>query len=293
MSTRMDRYDDSKKANKSRLSKNKDLYVNLSNNLSYIEFTDVNSSNIIDLTSKERTNTGRRENYHRTKDVNNAFGNKCDFKVTNDDYSYDNEIETVKSYDINLILENAKKNRGEVDELERKRKLHTLEYDILTELAQEKLKNQRESKKEVLTEEEKVELEELVHTITSKKIRNEIDEELLSGLMPSKLDETLVSEDLSSKLLEESNSKEKNNNEVKKEDDIATMSKIDSSFYTKSMDLSDEDLFPNQDDEDDDNIFEEERNIKNLIVKITIALSVTILVVIVIFILYNSIIGGK
>lgn len=289
MSTRMDRYDDSKKLNKSRLSKNKDLYVNLSNNLSYIEFTDVNSSNIIDLTSKETPNTGRREKYHRNKDVNNAFGSNYDFKVPDTDYSYNNDSKSTKSYDINLILENAKKNRGEVDELERKRKLHNLENDILTVLTQEKLKTQKERPKEVLSEEEKVELEELVHTITSKKVRNKIDNELLSGLMPSKLDETLVSEDLSTKLSEESNNKAEGNYDRKKEEDSTTMSKIDSSFYTKSMDLSDEDLLPDKDDENDVNLFEEDNNVKNMIIKITIALGITVLVVIVVFIVYNLI----
>ena len=49
MSSRMDRYDVPEKNKSSRLSKNQKLYEDLYTNSSYTEFTDINSSNVIEL----------------------------------------------------------------------------------------------------------------------------------------------------------------------------------------------------------------------------------------------------
>ena len=51
MTSRMDRYENNKNSNSSRLTKNKELYEHLYTNSSYTEFTDINSSNVMDLTS--------------------------------------------------------------------------------------------------------------------------------------------------------------------------------------------------------------------------------------------------
>lgn len=285
MASRMDRYDN-KQENGRRLLKNKELYEKLYTNSSYAEFTGINSSNVIDLTSNYSNKISRREDYHRKKDF---VGILNDEEVVDDyrhsDYLYNHSVEpNLKNYDINSVLENAKKNRSDVDELERKRKLRTTEYNILADLTEEKIKEYKDRKKEVLSEEEKDELEELINTITSNTMRQEIDDELLSGLMPTNLDETIVSQELSEIDLNQNN----NNNE----DTGSLVQKIDSSFYTKSMDLSDQDFVSSLDNNDDlDNSFTDSDK-KSVILKVISAIIITIIIVIIAVVIYNMIIGG-
>ena len=157
MSSRMDRYDVPEKNKSSRLSKNKKLYEDLYTNSSYTEFTDINSSNVIELNNNLSNTIGRRENYQKNKEYSNAFNTDDIYKYDPFDeekYSLETESISKKDYDINSVLESAKKNRVDVDDLEKKRKLRTTEYDILKDLTEEKLKEHKEKKKEVLSKEE-------------------------------------------------------------------------------------------------------------------------------------------
>ena len=293
MTSRMDRHDANKNTSSSRLSKNKELYENLYTNSSYTEFTGIKSSNVIDLTSSENKKTSRREDYQRKREFAHTLGNDEDSDFKYSRYSYNQIIEpSMKDYDINIVLENAKKNRSDVDELEKKRKLRTTEYNILADLTEEKLKEHKEKKKEVLSEEEKEELEELIHTITSNTMRQEIDDELLSGLMPTKLDETIIFQDLSEQvMLEDSVDVDVSDSNDGNDDTETTMSKLDDSFYTKSMDLSDQDLIPSYDDGDDeiDDSFKDTTNKKNIVIKCIVALVITILIVGIAIVIYNVI----
>ena len=297
MTSRMDRYDTkTNEENSRRLSKNKELYEKLYTNSSYTEFAEITSSNVIDLTDNS-TKISRREDYHRKKDYFDTLGEE-EISQKYNNYAYNQIIDsTPRDYDINSVLEKAKKNRGEIDDLEKKRKLRTTEYNILTDLTQEKLKEHKERKKEVLSKEEEQELTELIHTITSNTMRQEIDDELLSGLMPSNLDETIVSQDLSEeiKLVEENKTLEEKKSDEEPEDDIyATISKLDSSFYTKSMDLSDQDLIPAEESEDEiDTSFADFDSRKGLVIRIIAAIIVLILIAIICIIIYNVIVGGK
>lgn len=292
MTSRMDRYENNKNSNSSRLTKNKELYEHLYTNSSYTEFTNINSSNVMDLTSNATNKEGRRENYQRKRKFTDSLGSNDESTFRYNEYSYHQIIEpNTKDYDINSVLEKARKNRVEVDELEKKRKLRTTEYNILADLTAEKLKEHKEKKKEVLTKEEENELEELIHTITSNTMRQEIDDELLSNLMPTELDETIVSQDLSEILLENSKDNleenDSNNSENEVDDTESTLSKIDNSFYTKSMDLSDHDFIDSDDYNDEaDNSFQD-CNKKGIFIKVLITITIIALIAVIGVVLYN------
>lgn len=296
MSSRMDRYDVPEKNKSSRLSKNQKLYEDLYTNSSYTEFTDINSSNVIELNNNLSNTIGRRENYQKNKEYSNAFNTDDIYKYDPFDeekYSLETESISKKDYDINSVLESAKKNRVDVDDLEKKRKLRTTEYDILKDLTEEKLKEHKEKKKEVLSKEEEEELKDLIYTITSNTMRQDIDNELLSGLMPTKLDETVVSSDLSEELNATINIDDIVNN---KEDttNLSTTStslKLDDSFYTKSMDLSDQDLVKNV-EKDEEEYFEDFDDKKNGVMEILVVVGSLVLIIAIGIVIYKVIIGG-
>lgn len=300
MTSRMDRHDVSNNTNNSRLSKNKELYEKLYTNSSYTEFASVDSSNVVELTDENLHNDNRRESYQKRKEYINVLGNENDSRFDSDMGARNHLIETdeEKDYDINSVLENAKKNRGESDELEKKRKLRATEYNILADLTAEKMKSHNNKKNDGLSEEEEEELEELIHTITSNKMRQELDDELLGGLMPTELDETIVSEDFSEQLISESsdeNTADDDEDEVEdeNEDIYMTISKLDGSFYTKSMDLSDQDLVgDDESDEEYDDSFVDSDSKKGIIVKIGAAIVITAIIFLIIVLIYN-VIGGK
>ena len=296
MSSRMDRYDVPEKNKSSRLSKNQKLYENLYTNSSYTEFTDINSSNVIELNNNLSNTIGRRENYQKNKEYSNAFNTDDIYKYDPFDeekYSLETESISKKDYDINSVLESAKKNRVDVDDLEKKRKLRTTEYDILKDLTEEKLKEHKEKKKEVLSKEEEEELKDLIYTITSNTMRQDIDNELLSGLMPTKLDETVVSSDLGEELNATINIDDivNNNEDTTNISTTSTSLKLDDSFYTKSMDLSDQDLVKNV-EKDEEEYFEDFDDKKNGVMEILVVVGSLVLIIAIGIVIYKVIIGG-
>lgn len=280
MASRMERYNDNSRSNNSRLSKNRELYENLYTSSSYAEFTDINSSNVIDLSSDVSHKIGKREEYQKRRDMA-TFDEDDDYqipKVT----SYQTKptsTPSFKNYDINSILDQAKKNRVEVDDLEKKRKLRTTEYNILADLTEEKLKEHKEKKRQVLSEREKDELEELVNTITSNTMRQEIDAELFKDLMPTDKDETVVSSNLKEQI--ELARTDTITTDSKEESDTA---KLDPSFFTKSMDLSGEDLVS---DEELDDSFKDDNTSKSRLLKIIVAILVIVIIIAIAFIIYQ------
>ena len=296
MSSRMDRYDVPEKNKSSRLSKNQKLYEDLYTNSSYTEFTDINSSNVIELNNNLSNTIGRRENYQKNKEYSNAFNTDDIYKYDPFDeekYSLETESISKKDYDINSVLESAKKNRVDVDDLEKKRKLRTTEYDILKDLTEEKLKEHKEKKKEVLSKEEEEELKDLIYTITSNSMRQDIDNELLSGLMPTKLDETVVSSDLGEELNATINIDDivNNNEDTTNISTTSTSLKLDDSFYTKSMDLSDQDLVKNV-EKDEEEYFEDFDDKKNGVMEILVVVGSLVLIIAIGIVIYKVIIGG-
>lgn len=256
MASRMDKYhSEGASSIQSRSNKNEHLYQELYTNKVYTDFSNNEPNNVVDLSSlNNNKNLNRREQYQKSKILNTENNHSINHRSDNY-YSEIVEDKKEKNYDINNILENARKNRREDDEVEKKRRLKTVEYSILSDLTQDKIKEYRENKK--LTKDEEENLEELIHTITSNSLRKKIDDELLSDLLPSEESEATTPEQLSNQLNDEfiENIVDNNdeNNEKTEEDGM------DNSFYTRSMDLSEEDFEFNDDEEEDRSFLEDKK----------------------------------
>ena len=224
MERRSQKYEDNNEKSvtrTTRLSKNKYLYDDINYKIGYEEIQNLDTQTRIDLSELTNLNASAntREAYQKTKD----------FIEHSNDVVETEEVEPVeeKLYDINAVLEEARKNRVKYDELEKKRKLRENNYATLADVNDKTLELQ---KKEIDEEQ----LTELINTITSHTLLNDIkeaekdskvgDEEILSDLLATNVDLNLE------KGIAE---------EFTKSNEIA---KVDDSFYTRSMDLSDQDF---------------------------------------------------
>lgn len=284
---RMDRYNDEYNPKEKRSNKNVELYQDVSNNTKYTHITDVTNSNAYEIGN---SGNGRsREAYHKMKLYQTVEPLPREKKEL-EDFNYLYKDSTKKVYDINSVLEEARKNRKEQDELEEKRKLKNTSYNILAGLNLEELEKYREEKKKRNIENPD---EELIDTIISKTLAGEIDKatsvDLLSDLMATreidKVDnpEEIDAKEELKKLKEEYNVEdiELSSDEAEEENDVPefikdniedesneqTASKVvldkdkieelkkkaeektpeddgnvDNDFYTRSMDLSEEDF---------------------------------------------------
>ena len=273
---RMDRYKDaSNDIRESRSDNNKELYESLGSTTRYTNFTDVTTANAIDLTSTKNYNT--REGYHQMKEYQEVIPTPKVKKDLEDFKAVYNNREN-KIYDINNVLEEARKNRIEKDELEEKRKLKNASYNILASLNPEELEKYRKEKQERKLHHDEDDLKELIDTITSATLAGDIKvaSELLSDLMATsimeKINADLDDEDDAEETITDNKEKENNQNdeqedykltlskeildlkELKKLTDKIeksqleetkenqTMDNADEEFYTRSMDLSDQDF---------------------------------------------------
>lgn len=274
----MKRYENTDNTHKpSRRELNQDLYNSLNDTNSFTSYTDVNNSNqyVLDATNKSyRT----REGYQKLKEYGDLV-QKPKIKKELDDFTNLYKETENKVYDINSVIEEAKKNRKKRD-IEEKRSLKNSSYNILTSMTDEKLEEYRKNRKRVVRADED-DIKEILNTITTKVVNGEIDQatsvNLLSDLMATqqldmvdginiegensssdnksfieenddnekeeeKNNDVLNKEDL--KLVEE---KKKISDEKDKEYEEKNQSKnifkdMDQSFYTRSMDLSDKDF---------------------------------------------------
>ena len=270
---RMDRYSENTNTSaSSRISKNQELYQNFSTNSIYTNITDVTNANAYEINNNKTSHTTREEyqNLRKFQDVEPLPRNKKELEDVN--YLYQRKENKV--YDINSVLEEARKNK-EKDALEEKRKLKNNAYNILSGKNKEALEKYREEKKKRLTTPEEEEIRELIDTIASKTLAGEIDKatsvDLLSDLMatnvldkvdPQKVDEPTITEVVEvteevevpeDEKIDEKLSLSKeilDNEQVKKLNDTTTgnlsikeqFEKKDDDFYTRSMDLSDKDF---------------------------------------------------
>lgn len=278
MSSRMEKYhskqDDSIKTSNSRLSKNENLYEKINTNKVFTEFVSGTPDNVIDLGEVTSGVVNSREKYQKTRFLNQDEEERKSNSFVDKEVVYEDKRE--KNYNINDILENARKNRTEEDEIEKKRRLKSVEYSILSDLSHEKVKEYHDSKQKKLSKEEEENLEELIHTITSNSLRKKIDDELLGDLLPSdEEEETVGTQELMEKVEE---IKEKT------EDLKETLDEIDDSFYTRSMDLSDQDF---ENDEDDTSFLDDKK--MGIVPKILIGLFVVAVVAIIIYVVYKFI----
>ena len=142
---RMDRYKDESPNRINRLEKNQDLYQDLANNTKYTNITDVSNANAFELT-KDSGDISSRESYQQMR----KYGGMQDVpkvKKELDDFNHIYQKKEKKIYDINSVLEEARKNRDEKDDLEEKRKLKYTSYNILAGINLEELAKYREEKK--------------------------------------------------------------------------------------------------------------------------------------------------
>lgn len=215
---RMDRYNDENTVTEKRSYKNQDLYQSVVNTKTtdITNISDVASSNAFEIQTNDGTKITSREKYHQMKKYQNIEPVPR-VKKELDDFNYLYKDREKKIYDINSVLEEARKNRKEQDELEAKRKLKNTSYNILADLNKEELEKYREEKRKRSLEdqEETNELREIIDTITTKTLAGEIDYEtsinLLSDLMAtSMLDKVKNPDEID---------KEKEENEVEEEFD--------------------------------------------------------------------------
>ncbi|MBQ9019267.1 MAG: hypothetical protein IJ097_03015 [Bacilli bacterium] len=281
---RMDRYNNNvENHTNSRLDKNKNLYQDFSMNAVYTNITDVTNANAYEIKPENSYNT--REAYQQLKEYQNVEIPKE--KKELDDVNYLYKRQDNKIYDINSVLENARKNREEKDSLDTKRSIKNA-YNILSGKNMKELEKYREERKKRLTTPEEDELRELIDTIASKTLAGELDKEttvdLLSDLMATnildkvdasgeiekvtkteeitKVNDEVIDEKMSvsKKVLGTAeiedlmlNGKEQTqyvDAEVIKEEQ-KNISQKDPDFYTKSMDLSDKDFEMSDDFKDD------------------------------------------
>ena len=210
---RMDRYNEESNNRPNRYEKNQELYQDIATNQKYTNITDVTNANAFEINNSNRSYTSR-ESYQQMKKYQNVEPVPR-VKKELEDFNRLLKNDEKKVYDINSVLEEARKNRQEQDKLESKRKLKNTSYNILADLNQEELEKYREEKKKKIMTPEEEEFTDLINTIASKTLAGEIDKatsiNLLSDLMATSVMDKV--EDKSSLGLEEDIEKEKQEKE--------------------------------------------------------------------------------
>ena len=251
---RMERYDNSNRSTvRSRTEKNQDLYNDLGRLEKYTTLTDVSKIEAVELNAAKK-NYRTREGYHSLKDYDIDIEKPKERKELDEfNFLYNDEH---KTYDINKVLEEAKELR-ERDSLEKKRKLHNEKYNILESSEEDLEKFKEETKLRHKPIENEEELEELIHTITSKELREEIDKKevesndnnsLLSDLMATNVNEEVL-KPIATKIEDSKVEEDTKKLDKVKEKTMSLKDEIDKSFYTKSLDLSEEDFISDEEEE--------------------------------------------
>lgn len=247
MNTRMERYNsEGDTSSKSRVSKNNSLYETIkSSDLSRVR----NNDNIKVIESNGKTiDIAKIRKYLEENNIREVE-TKRRVVVTEEPKAETREREEIKDYDINSVLENAKKSR-EIDyDRERYKKLRREEYDILSKLKIYEEEEQPIDEDDFNTEEKT--LIDLINTVTIHKGElNLLDdligkegEETTLPIEEEKSRESFVKEEvkpiekeLTEKRLEELNKTKELVNLKEK-----TM-ELDNSFYTSSMSFSKDDF---------------------------------------------------
>lgn len=273
MESRMKRYDEEPTKKMSRSDRNRELYERLDDN-TYTTYTNVKDTNAIVLDAASK-NYRTREGYQKIKEYSDLIP-QPKMKQKLDDLNNLYQGQENKVYDINSVIEEAKRNRVDKDELEEKRRLKNDNYNILTSIDEKKLEEFRANRNRVIRADQD-EIKGLINTITTKAINGELDREtsvnLLSDLMATQAldrveamgeDEQVVekvkeeNKEARQDILSESDLKlveeKKDEFEVTNQDtnhNKVIFKDMDQSFYTRSMDLSDKD-FDLKDKEDED-----------------------------------------
>lgn len=157
MRTRMEKYYDGSENEGSRTTKNNDLYKDVAK--SELDSFDVNSNMSVLGDNPNSINIDKvREMLDRKYRIEPK---RKSISIDDDEEIARVDIDETREYDINSILEKAKENKESSYEIDRLRKLHNTQYDILKNL------NISTSKKKNIADEEDT-LMELINTITEK-----------------------------------------------------------------------------------------------------------------------------
>ena len=236
---RMDRYKDEDTTEKlSRSNKNKDLYQNVGTNTRYTNITDVTNANAIDITNTT-SEYKTREDYQKMKKYGGVETPKVKRDLEEFNHIYNKHENRV--YDINNVLEEARKNREE-DSLEEKRKLKNTSYNILASLNKEELEKFRQEKRDRLFKDDE-ELRDLIDTIASKTLAGELEaaSDLLSDLMATSI--------IDKKALKETIEETEDNDEDDEDSIIIEKEEI---MITTEPSKDDEDAEVEEENEDDE-----------------------------------------
>ncbi len=224
----------STKPKSTRTNKNKYLYDEKNDRIGYEGIIDISeiSQGALDTETPIRT----REEYQQSKKEQVVIEEPKTVETTE------------KVYDINSVLENAKKNRSVTDEADKRRKKIDTEYSLLNDL-NKKYQSKREKMEEDL---EKEGIREVIDTITSKSLSDDIknaaneEQDLMSDLLAtntmSALSNEQLQEEIAKELLNDDNNESTNDESEDMSKTISDSGKIINSFYTRSMDLSEQDF---------------------------------------------------
>ena len=246
---RMDRYYDEDTVIEKRSYKNRDLYENVvSTKMTNInDISDVTNSNAFEIQKNNGETITSREKYHQMKKYQNVEPIPR-VKKELDEFNYLYNNKEKKVYDINSVLEEARKNRKETDELDAKRKLKNTSYNILAGLNKEELEKYREEKRKRSLENHEVtsELRDIIDTITTKTLAGEIDQEttvnLLSDLMATNILDIVKGQEEYSEPTEEVVEKMKNTTTEEREEDASIISVMIEEVVEKPYIISTEDV---------------------------------------------------
>ena len=280
MERRQDRYEQSdNKGKMTRTQKHKNLYNEINSKIGYSDVSSYETGTKIDLSNIDFDKLQRGE-YQKVKEFKKI--------INNENEKNEEKKEKVpaieKNFDLNAVLEEAKKNRKVDDELEKKRNLSGDE-SVLSSL------NKKYLHAKDFDEEDSNELKEIIDTITSKTlvddIKDEEEKELLSELLATtidiKLEQELSNEEIN-KLYgldeEDKNEKEEDKDEYEITDELdgnTNLSDLENSFFTHSVELKKEDLIDDDKSEYEDD--EDEKGDKKGIIKITLVIIVLLALV--------------
>ena len=240
MSSRMDRYNNEVEENvNSRVDKNTSLYEDIKRS-SFSRVTNNDNIRVIESNGK-------------TIDINKIrkyiLENKEEPRVRKIITVPEEKVETSKVseekkvYDINSVLEKARKLRELDYENERHKKISEQGYSVLNEL-KEYEKEEDSYEEESLNTEERT-LVDLINTVTVHKGEVNLLEELMSSDKDEEVTSPIKEEQEKSSLLTEIQSKQ-NIKETEKTQELVNLKQkindIDKSFYTNSMSFSKEDF---------------------------------------------------
>ena len=241
MSKRSDRYSETNEENvsRSRVNKNRILYDEINSKIGIEEIPAYETNEEINLSALDLDNL-KRGDYQKVKDYKELIDEQESAPVE----EKPKEEKKKKNYDINKVLEEAKKKR-EKDELEGKRSIKGEDYNILNSL------NKKYLYQKGFSEEDTEELKELIDTITSKTmvddIKDDEEKELLSELLATTIDiklEKELSKDQIDEFIEE-----QDNNEFTETN----------SFYSKSLELTAGDLLTDEEEKKEEKVEEKQK----------------------------------